>query len=154
MAYQSGFCMTRHHASCKASLTYYDKTWYCECECHGNTETKLELKPATQIEVKDDMSKLQSKTTDTILAGARLAIQEGLEVLTARELAMKSAHSKGLKYANAFRNYEARILELAKEDTWLVVGSQTLTISEAGELDGKPAIRLTLTDVAATAAAE
>lgn len=30
----SGFCMTRHHATCKYTITYYDKTWTCGCECH------------------------------------------------------------------------------------------------------------------------
>lgn len=151
MSYQSGFCITKHHHNCPASLSYYEKTWYCECECHGNTKPKLELMPANQIEQRRDMSKLQSKTTEAILAGAQLAIKDGLAELPARKLAVYAAASKGLKYANAFRNYEARILELAKDETWLVVGSQTLTISEADAIDGKPAVRLDLNDVAAAA---
>jgi hypothetical protein len=35
--YVSGFCITRHHETCKHTLTYYDKTWTCECECHEET---------------------------------------------------------------------------------------------------------------------
>lgn len=37
--YVSGFCGTKHHHNCKHTLTYYDKTWTCECECHTSDST-------------------------------------------------------------------------------------------------------------------
>ena len=30
-----GYCMTGHHASCKPSITYYDRTWTCDCNCQA-----------------------------------------------------------------------------------------------------------------------
>jgi hypothetical protein len=26
-----GFCMTGNHENCKKEITYYEKTWVCEC---------------------------------------------------------------------------------------------------------------------------
>jgi len=43
MAYVSGFCITRHHETCRKTLTYYEKTWTCECECHTTAEQAEEL---------------------------------------------------------------------------------------------------------------
>jgi hypothetical protein len=30
-----GYCMTNFHASCKPSITYYDRTWTCDCNCQA-----------------------------------------------------------------------------------------------------------------------
>lgn len=54
-----GWCLTGHHDSCKPSLTYYDKTWYCVCEqCHPDKEKKDEvveepMEPTDQEEVEE-----------------------------------------------------------------------------------------------------
>lgn len=40
--YISGFCGTRHHHNCKVTITYYDKSWTCQCECHQTTMEEQE----------------------------------------------------------------------------------------------------------------
>jgi hypothetical protein len=38
-----GWCITGDHTDCKPSVTYYDKTWECSCDCRGKdpiTEVK------------------------------------------------------------------------------------------------------------------
>lgn len=151
MTYQSGFCITRHHHNCKASLSYYDKTWYCECPCHSNTEPQLEPTPVPAdqpiVEERNDM-KLQTGTQAAIYLGSRLAIKEGNSELTARDLAIYSANAKGLKYANAYRNYERLILELAKAGTWIPDGNETLSLEVIDPIEGKPAVRVSITATA------
>ena len=148
MSYQSGFCITRHHANCKGSQSYYEKTWYCECSCHSNTETQLEPTPVpadkATTEQRSNM-KLQTGTQAAIVAGSRLAIKEGNSELTARDLAIYSANAKGLKYANAYRNYERTILELASAGSWIPDGNETLSLELANPIEGKQAVKLTLT---------
>jgi hypothetical protein len=42
MTTKCGWCITGHHSDCKPSVTYYDKTWHCTCECRGVTPTVTE----------------------------------------------------------------------------------------------------------------
>jgi hypothetical protein len=41
--YISGFCGTKYHHNCKYVLTYYDKSWTCQCECHIKPDEEQHL---------------------------------------------------------------------------------------------------------------
>ena len=162
MSYQSGFCITRHHATCKGSLSYYDKTWFCECECHSGTqpeltpalnETKLELIPADQQQ-RSEMSKSQSKTNEVIFEAASRAIKAGHQVADIKGLAKLAAEIKGATYANAIRNYQAKIRELAAGDAWLMGATGTITLKLTTLSDGEPGVELTLATAPAAIAVE
>ena len=46
-----GFCMTGHHWNCKKTITYYEKTWACECPHPDDTLPDKEYKNELEQEV-------------------------------------------------------------------------------------------------------
>lgn len=52
-----GYCMTGHHASCKPSITYYDRVWLCTCTCQaevvGTDNTISDTAPEEQDQPKE-----------------------------------------------------------------------------------------------------
>jgi hypothetical protein len=51
-----GYCMTGHHASCKPSITYYDRTWVCTCSCEkvGTDNTISDTAPREQDQAEQE----------------------------------------------------------------------------------------------------
>jgi hypothetical protein len=60
-----GWCLTGDHKDCKPSITYFDKTWVCTCECRGTTPTLVEGKKPRKARSDKGVKRGPRKPKDT-----------------------------------------------------------------------------------------
>lgn len=46
--FKTGWCLDDTHEGCVVSVSWYDKTWTCECDCHTLNSDTTERKQGGQ----------------------------------------------------------------------------------------------------------